>query len=314
VISVIIPTWNGAADLEACLPAIAAQDIDEEVEILVTDSSSTDATVDVARRHGADVTVIRKEDFDHAGTRNATADRARGDVLVFISQDAIPASRSWLAQLVAPLRAGDRTAGVYGRQAPKPGCIPPEAWFLGFLYGTEARRQRAATEAELTMDTTLFSNANSAVRRDVWEEHRFPERMLMSEDQHWARRVLLAGWEIAYEPGAAVLHSHTYTLASAFRRFFDSGATAADTYMAGGEAADSALRSSAVAYARGEIAYLRRTHNLRWLPYTLAYEAAKLAGLQLGRRHRRLPRSVVRRCSAFPTHWAASSGKGTADR
>ena len=307
MISVIIPTWNGAADLEACLSAIERQVIGDAVEILVTDSSSTDDTVAVARRHGADVTVIPKADFDHAGTRNAAVRRSKGEILVFLSQDAIPASDAWLARLVARLRDDPKVAGVYGRQLPKPGCLPAEAYFLGFLYGSEPRTQRAATQADLTMDTTLFSNANSAVRRDVWEVHQFPERLIMSEDQHWARRVLLDGWEIRYEPTAAVLHSHVYSLVGAFRRFFDSGASAADTYLTGGSTAVGALRTNAVAYARGEVAHLARARSLRSLPYTIAYEGSKLAGLQLGRRHRRLPSWLVRRFSASPAHWTASS-------
>ncbi len=73
-------------------------------------------------------------------------------------------------------------------------------------------------------------------------------------------------------------------------------------YLAGRNA-PAALRATARDYARGELAWLRRSGNTRWIPYAAVYEAAKFAGLQLGRRHRALPRRVVRRLSAHPSYW-----------
>ncbi len=113
-------------------------------------------------------------------------------------------------------------------------------------------------------------------------------------------RVLLAGYRLVYEPRAAVRHSHRYTLRSAFRRFFDSGASADRAYMAGGRPAGKVLRRAAWRYARGELTWLWRTGQRRWIPYAVLYELAKFAGLQFGMRHRRLPRRLVSRLSGFP--------------
>src|SRR5205807_3497611 len=108
----------------------------------------------------------------------------------------------------APLRAHHAVATFYGRQLPHDGATPPERYFLDFLYGPERRRQRASGAQELTMQTTLFSNVNAAIRRELWERLPFVEDIIMSEDQDWSRRVLLEGFTIAYEPVAAVRHSH----------------------------------------------------------------------------------------------------------
>ena len=78
------------------------------------------------------------EEFNHGGTRNLAAGLARGEVLVFTSQDAVAIGEDWLATLVAPL-AGERVAGVYGRQLANPEAHPPERYFLDFLYGADAR-------------------------------------------------------------------------------------------------------------------------------------------------------------------------------
>ncbi len=303
VISIVIPVKNGGADLSRCLEAISRQTLNEEVETVVIDSGSTDGSIEVARRHGAVLREIPAADFTHGASRNLGAAIARGEVLVFISQDAYPVSADWLARLTAPLRADRRVAGVYGRQLPHEDARPPERYFLDFLYGPEPREQRAGSAAELTMDTTLFSNVNAAIRRELWERFPFPEDLVMSEDQDWSRRVLLEGFTIVYEPAAAVRHSHNYTLLGALRRFFDSGASAEKAYLAGERQSVQALRSAALRYARGEVAWLWATGQRRWLPYTAVYEGAKMAGLVLGANHERLPLGVKRRLSALPSHW-----------
>ena len=163
VISVVIPVKDGGADLERCLTAIAAQEATEAVEVLVIDSGSSDGSAELARRMGARVEEIPAAEFGHGRTRNLGAELARGDVLVFTSQDAYAADTAWLESLVAPLRERPRVAGVYGRQLPHADATPPERYFLDFLYGSEPRVQRISGPDDLTMDATLFSNVNAAI-------------------------------------------------------------------------------------------------------------------------------------------------------
>jgi len=302
VISVVIPVKDGGPDLVRCLEAIGEQRIDAEVEVVVVDSGSRDGSVETARRLGARVHEIDPAEFGHGRTRNLGASLARGETLVFTSQDAYAADAGWLAALVAAL-GGDDVAGAYGRQLPHADATPPERYFLDFLYGPRERVQAWTGPGEPTFEQTLFSNVNGAMPRAVWSEFPFADDLIMSEDQEWSRRVLLAGGSLAYEPRAAVFHSHAYTVASAFRRFFDSGVSAERSYASGGAAPGSALRSAAARYAKGELEWLWSTGQRRWIPYTAAYELAKFAGLQLGRRHRRLPASLKRRFSALPAYW-----------
>lgn len=303
MISIVIPVKDGGADLERCLDAIAAQRVDEQVEVVIVDSGSSDGSVALARERGALVHEIPPHEFSHGASRNLGADLAKGDVLVFISQDAYPVDEHWLRHLIAPLRSEPDVAGVYGRQLPHAGARPPEVYFLDFLYGSEPRIQRADGVGALNMQTTLFSNVNSAMPRAVWERFPFVADIVMSEDQDWSRRVLLAGMNIAYEPAAAVRHSHNYTLLGAFRRFFDSGASAERAYLAGERESAKVLRAAAADYARGELAWLWRTGRRRWIPYAIVYESAKMAGLLLGANHRRLPLPLKRRLSALPAFW-----------
>ncbi len=303
VISIVIPVKNGEKDLARCLEAISRQRLDEPVETIIVDSGSTDGSIGVAERHGAVLREIPAEEFTHGASRNIGAGLARGELLVFISQDAYPVSEDWLARLTAPLHADPGVAGVYGRQLPHEDARPPECYFLDFLYGPDRREQRAGGASELMVDTTMFSNVNAAIRRELWARFPFPEDLIMSEDQDWSRRVLLEGFTIVYEPAATVRHSHNYTVLGALRRFFDSGASAENAYLAGERQSVKALRSAALRYARGELVWLWTTGRRRWIPYTAVYESAKMVGLVLGANHRRLPLSVKRRLSALPSHW-----------
>lgn len=256
---------------------------------------------------------IAAEEFHHGATRNLAGSLARGEILVWTTHDAYPADDNWLQLLTAPLRRGDDSiGGVYGRQIAHHDASPPERYFLDFLYGPNARTQRAASAAELTMETTLFSNANSAMPRALFDRFPFAEDVLIAEDQDWSRRVLLDGYALVYEPRAAVRHSHPYTLFTGFQRFFESGVAGDRTFMAGGRTAHGALRRKAIDYARGELGWLVRNGHARWIPYACLYELAKFAGLQLGMRHERLPLWLKRRSTRFPGWFTGEAGPGAA--
>ena len=303
MISVVIPVKNGGSDLTRCVEAIRRQKVEHEVEIVVIDSGSSDGSRERARALGAQVFEIPPEEFGHGHARNVGAARARGDVLVFTSQDAYAADDRWLATLVGPLGSEPDLAGIYGRQIAHDGAKPPERYFLDFMYRPEPHTKRASNPDDISIATTHFSNVNSAIPRALWSEHPFADDLIMSEDQEWSRRMLLAGYAIRYEPRAAVRHSHDYSIPGAFCRFFDSGVSAERSFVGEASSSSVVLRQEGVRYARGEISWLWRTGKRRWIPYAAVYELSKFAGLQLGRRHRLLPHAVKRRVSGLKNYW-----------
>lgn len=128
MLSVIIPTCNAAQWLDEQLGLLARQTLTPD-EILVVDSASDDGTQSIALAHPlVQLISIARETFDHGGTRSMAARRSRGEVLVFLTQDAIPANEHCLAKLTAPLRQtdqeGSRVAVCYGRQLPQANATP----------------------------------------------------------------------------------------------------------------------------------------------------------------------------------------------
>ena len=135
--------------------------------------------------------------------------------------------------------------------------------------------------------------------------------LIMSEDQDWSRRAMEAGWRIAYEPRAVVRHSHVYSIGSAFRRFFDSGVSSEQAYLAGEAAASRVLRRAAAAYLRAEIGWLVRAGRAHWIRTPSSTKRASWQA-RAGTRHRRLPLGLKRRLSAMPSYWnrAGAAGRG----
>ncbi|HIP83693.1 MAG TPA: glycosyltransferase family 2 protein, partial [Desulfocapsa sulfexigens] len=119
MISIIIPTLNGGDLFSKVLKSIAMQDLHDEYELLVYDSASTDDTVKYAQSFGAEVFSVDRKDFDHGGTRTLAAQKAVGEILVFMTQDAVLVDSNSLASLIEPLRKdGSLVAVTYGRQLP----------------------------------------------------------------------------------------------------------------------------------------------------------------------------------------------------
>jgi rhamnosyltransferase len=278
-VSVLIPTFRPGAGIVRVLEKVASQRVDVPFEVVVVDSMSS--ADDVARMCSYPIRFqqISAAEFGHGRTRNLLASLAKGEVLLFLSQDAEPASDCWMSGLLQALR-DDRVAGAYARQIPRSSADPLIRFFLERTYGPRPAWRRLSVPASVGIDDIFFSNVSSAIRRDVWQQYPFRDDIVMSEDQYWAFDVLSAGYDVAYAPESQVYHSHNYTLPMLFRRNWQSGASLR------GLIADSpaAIVRHGLAYIVDQAQFLVREGRAHWLPYMLVYEATKAAGFSLGMR------------------------------
>jgi rhamnosyltransferase len=196
-VSIVIRARDEAAALPGVLAMLARQTV-APAELLLIDSGSTDATIEIARAHGARVLVLAPEQFTYGRALNLGTRAAHGAIVVYLSAHAEPVGPDWLAELIAPL-ADPSVAGVFGRQLPRPGCHAIEAHELERAYPDREQRFRQPAP---------FSNANAAVRRALALEQPFDEQVGYAEDRIWAAGIAARGLQIAYAPSAAVLHSH----------------------------------------------------------------------------------------------------------
>ena len=283
--------------------AIPPQKVDEEVEVVVVDSGSDRRQRRAARetRRGR-----ARDPTERVRPRRArgtwASSSSRGEMRRLHDAGRRPQTTSdWLARARARRARDQDVAGAYGRQLAHRDARPPERFFLEFMYGPKPRVQRLEPGAELDLRAdALLERQRARSRARSSSANPFRDDLTMSEDQEWSRRVLRDGHALVYEPLAAVRHSHAYTLRSAFRRFFDSGVSAEHAYVAGDESR-AALRRAGARYAQEELAGCGVPDTGAGSRTPSSTSSAKFAGLQLGLRHHRLPRSVVRRLGSCDT-------------
>jgi rhamnosyltransferase len=222
-VSLIIPTLNAAANWNSLLLGIGRQRLAPD-QVLVIDSSSTDGTADRARDAGFTVMEIPRGAFHHGRTRHAAARYARrADVLIYLTQDAVPYGPDAFGNLV--LAFEDQSIGAaYGRQLPRPRASGIEAHARLFNYPPISRVRSWGTRASLGFKSIFFSNTFGAFRRSaLMSVGGFSRHATFGEDTLAVASLHRAGWKTAYVADALVVHSHSYSLKGEYQRYFDIG-------------------------------------------------------------------------------------------
>ncbi len=299
-VHVVIPTLNAAAHLPVLLPALARQGFEPE-RYLVVDSQSSDDTREAFSAFGARVVEIDRSTFNHGGTRQRAVEMLEGaQIVVMMTQDAIPQSDDAIAQLVT---AFDNPAigMAYGRQLARPVArgIERHARLLNYPPTSE---DRGLEDRDRNGVKTVFcSDSFAAYRVDALTAvGGFPGDAFFAEDQLVAGRMLMQGWRLAYRGDAEVVHSHGYNVREEFRRYFDVGVFHGrnpwliETF---GRAEGEGMK-----FVRSELAYLIR-HDPAQLPSALVRTAAKYAGYKMGAREASLSNAWKRRLSMQPFYW-----------
>lgn len=281
LVSIIILTKNAGKHFEELMRKIRGQKFSEKFEILVVDSGSSDSTLNTAKKNGARIFEIRPQDFHHGRTRNLAAKLAQGSYLVYITQDALPVDSYWLKNLVNPLKDDKKVAVVYGRQVAYPNAKPMEKFFYNFFYPKERKTltfENVRNPGKFYLENVFLSNVNSAVRKEVWEDIRFRNDIIMAEDKDFALRVLRKNWKIIYEPTACVYHSHNYSPFSLFKRRLKDGVSFRQIT---GQSNISIYSRGYRGYISLEAKFLWRKHKF-YIFYGLFYEMMGALGFVLG--------------------------------
>ncbi len=209
MLSVVIPAYNAAATIGACLDALAAQTFDGPFEIIVVDDGSSDATASIAHAHG--VQVIRTERQRPAAARNAGFRAARGTIVCCTDADCEPAP-DWLTQITAPFtdQAIVATKGTYLTHQTE-----IVARFVQLEY--EDKYDRLLPQQSIDFIDTY----SAAYRREkILEAGGFEESFDYLEDQELSFRLAAAGDQMVFQPEAIVYHQHADTLAAYMRKKF----------------------------------------------------------------------------------------------
>lgn len=232
-ITVFVPTYNGAKYIGELINAVLDQELPEDykLELMIIDSGSTDSTVDTIKQHYIDkvnFSEIPNSEFGHGKTRQKAAEIAKGEYILFLSQDATPSHRRWLIDMIEPFCVSDKVGCVFGRQIPRPDAVAPIKREVSTVFGnfgapdsiTLHREKSLVDKQKVNELNTFFSDVNSAVRKDLIMTIPFRD-IAYAEDQALAQDMQNAGYLKAYSVRGSVWHSNEYTVAEFRKRKYD---------------------------------------------------------------------------------------------
>lgn len=301
-IDVFIPAYRSDHKLNDLLRNLQKQTIKpRKIYILHTKIHEDDVqALPPMDRGNLEVISINKEDFDHGATRAYGASLSDADILMFMTQDAVPDNKYLIENLIKPYE--DSSIGAtYGRQLSSRKDKLIERYTRQFNYPKNSRIKSAEDLDELGIKTYFCSNVCSTYRRDVYEEQGgFVDRTMFNEDMIMAYSIINSGYKIAYVAEARVQHSHKYSYMQQFTRNFDLGVSHKEY-----EEIFSSVKSESegIQLVKDTMMFLIDKNKAYLIPDLILTSGAKYLGYSLGKRYNKLPKEVVRKCSMNKSYW-----------
>lgn len=303
-VDIIIPIYKPGKTLFTLLDRLAGQTVPAANIILMnTEEKYFQQLIygtDFSQKYrNVKVFHLSKREFDHGMTRRKGVARSRSEVFVMMTQDAMPTDEFLLERLLAGLK--DDVAVSYARQIADEKSSVLERFSRRFNYPDRSFVKSEADLERLGIKTYFCSNVCAAYRRDIYDSlGGFVKRTIFNEDMIYAAGAVRAGYRIAYEAEAVVIHSHNYNCGQQFRRNFDLGVSQAQH-----PEIFSNLRSEAegMRMVRAAVAYLRENRMRKKIPYFYLQCFCKYAGFLMGKHYKKLPARAVLACTASPDYW-----------
>ncbi len=207
-LSIVIRCYNEEQHIGRLLSGIIEQTI-KDVEIILVDSGSTDATLSIASNYPVKIIQIKPEDFSFGYSLNIGCQAAQGDIIAIASAHVYPVYKDWLENLIEPF-VDPKVALVYGKQRGNETTKYSEHQVFAKWF---------QDNSNLNQKHPFCNNANAAIRRSLWQQIQYDETLTGLEDLDWARRVMSLGYKIAYVADAEIVHVHNEKLQQIYNRY-----------------------------------------------------------------------------------------------
>ena len=304
-VDVVIPTYKPDRRFARLIRRLGQQTYPIN-KIIVVNTEKQDWKPEYCKKvKNLEVHHVSRQEFDHGRTRNFGASLSQGDIMIFMTDDAIPKGRRLVERLVEALgwkgNLGQTVAVAYGRQMPEKGCHSLERFTRVFNYPDRSSVKTKEDLPRLGIKTYFASNVCCAYRKDIFEKlGGFVEPAIFNEDMIYAARAVQAGYGIAYTAEGRVIHSHNLTFLQQFRRNFDLAVSQADHP----EVFEGILsEGEGIRLIKETGFWLVRRGKIGQIPVLIAGSAWKYAGYRLGKIYRILPKHLVLRCTTNPVYW-----------
>ena len=208
--SIVIRTFNEAKYLPGLLESLEKQTY-RNFQIVVVDSGSLDGTREIAAGYADTLLRIDSHDFTFGYSLNVGIGAAVGKYSVLVSAHTLPLGDDWLDTLIQPLQQ-ENTAMSFGRQV---------GWSTSKFSEIQDLRRTFGRKRRVLRPPHFFAhNANSAIRNELWQEHPFDETLPGLEDIAWAKYWMVRGYDVVYDPEAALYHFHEEHWRQIRRRYY----------------------------------------------------------------------------------------------
>ena len=298
-VDVVIPVYQPDEKYARLLKGLAGQTYPVEHIYVMNTGEAYYRASEYPAPENITVKHLTSAEFDHGGTRDRAARMGSSDLVLFLTQDAVPADRNLVENLVRCF-ADPQVGAAYARQLPAPDCGAIERYTRQFNYPPESRKKTKADLEELGIKTYFCSNVCAMYRRDVYQElGGFPVKTIFNEDMIFAASVIQSGRAVVYAADARVVHSHNYSGLQQFHRNFDMAVSQADhpEIFAGLKSEGEGMRlvKKTAGWLLGHKPWL--------LPQLIWVSGWKYFGYLLGKRYRKLPKKAVLWCSMNSRYW-----------
>lgn len=300
-VDVIIPAYHPGKEFATLIKRLEKQSVPiHRIIVMNTEESmwnkEWEKLSDVMEIHH-----LAKSEFDHGGTRAQAAELSDADVMIFMTQDAMPADRELLAELLKALEQDENIAAAYARQLPNAECSFVERYTRAFNYPDRSVVKTKKDMDQYGIKTFFCSNVCAAYKKDIYQKQGgFVRRTIFNEDMIYAGGLIQAGYGIAYAAEAKVIHSHNYNWMQQFHRNFDLGVSQAEhpEIFEGVPSEGEGMR-----LVKKTLSHLVRSGKIWLIPGFVMQCAGKYAGYLAGKNFRRLPKKFVLWCTMSPNYW-----------
>ena len=302
-ISLIIPTYKAEKYLPALLEKLKNQTI--SFELIIIDSSSADRTIEIAKQFTDKIIVIPQSEFDHGGTRTKAAKLATGEILIYLTQDALPVNEYAIENIVKVFE--DKAVGAaYGRQMPYEDSSLFGKHLRNFNYTAHSYKRTLKDKETFGIKTAFLSDSFAAYRKSMLDEIGwFKDELILGEDTYAGAKMLFAGHTLAYVSEAQVYHSHSYTILEEFKRYFDIGVFhQCESWIPEefGKPEGEGMR-----YIKSEFLYLLKNDAWYLLPEFLMRNGMKYLGYKMGQNYQKLSPLWMKYLSMHCRWWEKNS-------
>ncbi|MBQ9886458.1 MAG: glycosyltransferase family 2 protein [Lachnospiraceae bacterium] len=304
-VDVIIPVYNPDAEFRKVIELLKIQTYPIN-KIIIMNTEERYWNPMLERDNSVlEVHHVTKAEFDHGATRSEGASYSSADIIVFMTQDALPDNNYLIEELIKPFEPGFKTdvpvAASYARQLPNEECGVIERYTRSFNY-PEASVVKSAKDVEkLGIKTFFCSNVCAAYKKEYFDKlGGFIKKTIFNEDMIFAGHAVKAGYAIAYQADARVIHSHNYTCMQQLHRNFDLAVSQADNPDV---FKDVPSESEGIKLVKQTAKYLFKIKK-PWLVFELVFKSGfKYLGYLLGKRYKKLPKKMVLACTMNKEYW-----------